>query len=96
MNRMVKRLRPRTPPPPPGARLLYGFLVTNMITFDRAAEALHVSHVAVHNWAHARTLPSPANRSALERWTDGKVPATSWDRPLVARPDVDIFRPEDR
>lgn len=61
-----------------GPELLRAFLTTHDAPQALAARVLGVSAPAVHDWIHRKRSPSAPFRAALERWTDGAVPASSW------------------
>lgn len=61
-----------------GPELLRAFLTTHDAPQALAARVLGVSAPAVHDWIHRKRSPSAPFRAALERWTDGAVPAASW------------------
>lgn len=61
-----------------GHALLAGFLKKNGINFAAAGRSLWVSRVTVHHWAEGVKVPCKTNRTAIEIWTGGIVPASSW------------------
>lgn len=73
-----------------GRVLLRSFLDENKLTYTACARALGLSHVAVRAWVLALAVPSPEHRQALEVWTSGKVPASSW--PMGSTPSVKPFK----
>lgn len=59
--------------------LLYEFLCKSRITYRDAADCLGtISHVAVFHWVVGTRRPSAHMRKAIECWTNGAVPASSW------------------
>lgn len=61
-----------------GPDLLLKFLSKHGASQALAARVLGVSAPAVNDWVHNKRTPSAPFRSAIERWTDGAVPAMSW------------------
>ena len=73
-----------------GRALLAEWLNQPDHTQTALAAEVQVSQVAVSQWEHGRYRPDAHLRTALERVTDGFVPADSWmtDRErLIAYPD---------
>lgn len=65
-------------PYPPGADLMAKWLRDRRIKQTTVARVLLVTPSAVHDWLLHKRTPSLQFRDALERWTSGAVPATSW------------------
>jgi len=61
-----------------GVRLLDAFLRNRAITNQAAADALKVSRPSVLYWRTGERLPDAAARVAIELWTGGSVPESSW------------------
>jgi DNA-binding transcriptional regulator YdaS (Cro superfamily) len=61
-----------------GAVLLAQFLEQREIPQSRCAAALGVSSPTVHDWLKAVKRPRTALRVAIDRWTGGAVPSSSW------------------
>ena len=58
--------------------MLRRYLKAHGIKVAAAAEALGVAPAAIFQWREGRTKPSAVNRAALETWSSGFVPASSW------------------
>jgi hypothetical protein len=61
------------------------------VSYRVAAELFGLRHPAVWQWAHGVTIPDHRYREAIETWTNGMVPASSWNRsnerhPVVVQP----------
>ena len=59
----------------------------------KAAGQLHVTHVAYLDWESGSRVPSPPFRTAIERWSGGTVPESSWpigerERRLASKADA--------
>jgi DNA-binding transcriptional regulator YdaS (Cro superfamily) len=61
-----------------GSALLWEFLQRRNAPQCVVARVLRVSPPAVHDWLSGRRTPTPAYREAIERWSEGAVPAASW------------------
>jgi DNA-binding transcriptional regulator YdaS (Cro superfamily) len=61
-----------------GYKLFSAWLKKKNVPQLTAARVLLVSPSAVSCWLSARRVPSAAWREAIERWTGGDVPASSW------------------
>ena len=44
-----------------------------------AAAEIGVPQSALHYWLKGASRPRSRGREAIERWTQGKVPASAWD-----------------
>lgn len=65
---------------PKGRKLFKAFLRRNRISNAKAGEALGVSGTTVFFWTRDENPfdPTPVNAAAIEAWTGGEVPASSW------------------
>lgn len=70
------------------SRQLRCFILTHGISYREVGEALHVSGVTAHQWAHGVRTPSRGHREDIAVWTEDAVPITGWG-PL---PQVRSFR----
>ena len=61
-----------------GHELFKGFLERNRIRLDEAATALHVSKTAIAFWRDGQHRPTPDVREAIEKWSGGAIPVSSW------------------
>lgn len=61
-----------------GARALAAFLKSNGISMAAAARDLGVADPTVLDWRRGRKRPTAHHRQAIETWTRGAVPASSW------------------
>lgn len=57
---------------------LHAVITAAGLTYDSAARALGATKVAVWSWCHTGSRPNARLRLAIERWTRGAVPASSW------------------
>lgn len=56
------------------------FIEKTGVSRREAARQLHVSHPTLLAWIDgSRTPEVGARREAIERWTSGQVPASSWE-----------------
>ena len=62
-----------------GVALLKAFLKKNKLSQADASRALDVSGVVVCLWCSGKQRPRTEYRDALEIWTSGAVPASSWE-----------------
>jgi len=67
-----------------GAERLREFLKDRGIPLREAAKGIRVSHPAIVQWLDGTAKPSAPHREALDRWTNGAVPAESWLEPHEA------------
>lgn len=61
-----------------GSKALRQFIESNALTQQATAKALGVTDPAVHDWISGTKRPRPHHRAAIEKWTGGLVPASSW------------------
>lgn len=71
-----------------GAGLLRDFLAKHGLSQRAAGAALYVEGPTIHDWVHCKKRPSARHRAAIEVWTGGEVPASSW----VSEEDNEIVR----
>ncbi len=62
-----------------GHSLLNAFLTRNSVTLQAAADALGTSKTSVLFWIRGEQRPREPYRVAIETWTHGDVPASSWE-----------------
>ena len=55
------------------------YLATNRISFVVAAQAIGAARQSIWRYAHGVQVPIVPIALAIERWTQGAVPVTSWD-----------------
>lgn len=72
--------------PAQGSALFAGFLEKHGVSRRVAAAGLGVSKTTIMFWAKGAQRPELAHRTAIETWTSGAVPATSWVLPGEALP----------
>ena len=77
------------------ASLFARWLKRHGLAQREAARVLGVSAPAFHAWIHGRKTPTIPHRAAIERWTDGAVPATAWasDAELAELDRLEALRP---
>lgn len=75
-----------------GQRLFDSFLRNNDLTLADAAKPLDVSEVAVLNWRSGKKRPIDHQRTKIEIWTGGAVPASAWRTP-EEREEIEAVRP---
>lgn len=72
-----------------GYELLRRFLTDHEVTMEAASEAIGTTKASMSLWATGQNQPRTEFRMAIEKWTRGEVPATSWmtshDRKVVDR-----------
>ena len=62
-----------------GARLLTDFVERNGLSRRATADALGTSKTSVIFWMRGSLRPRHAFRLAIEKWTNGEVPAGAWE-----------------
>ncbi len=62
-----------------GPELFAAFLEEHGITQLAASAAIGVSAPTVHDWIAETKRPRTHHRQAIEVWTGGEVPASSWE-----------------
>ena len=70
-----------------GAALLRKWRTKHGLTFTAAAAMLGVSQATVSDWESGKKVPKLASAVAVDKKTDGAVPADSWvtKRPVRRR-----------
>lgn len=69
----------------PGARRLGEFLEKHRIKKRVAADAIGIAHPSLIAWLRGASRPSDAHKRAIEVWTGGAIPFTSWFSPSELR-----------
>lgn len=69
---------PDTRAPSPTGAVLRAVIMAAGLTYDAAAKAIGATKVAVWSWCHTDARPNARFALAIERWTRGAVPASSW------------------
>lgn len=64
--------------PSHGSRRLAAWLEREKVAQAALARALGVSGACVSDWLARKRLPGELYRAAIDRYTSGAVPATSW------------------
>jgi hypothetical protein len=54
------------------------FIEDRKLTLRSASEGVGVTHPALKMWLDGDAKPSAPHRQAIEKWTDGQVPAELW------------------
>ena len=68
---------------PAGAKLWKSWLEAAGLTYGEAAAQLGVHRVSAFHWADGVKRPSAEHAEAIEVFTSGQVPASSWGRAKV-------------
>lgn len=62
-----------------GARLLRVFMKRTRKPLRAAAREIGISHPTLFSWMRGRTTPLSIYRERIEAWSEGIVPADSWE-----------------
>lgn len=69
------------PDPKANGRRLAAFMDRHSISLRAAAAVFGFTHPAIKSWRDGRPPELDETRLAIERWTNGEVPAAGWDSP---------------
>lgn len=63
----------------PGPRLLAAEWERRGITASAAAAALGLGPASIHHYLRGTYRPNAVTRARIEAWSEGRVPACTWD-----------------